>query len=153
MVSWYNCKPWQFYGHFSEMMCMVTIQLQTLAVLWPLFWLFSHRQDFGGAKTANGGSSMAGFLSCEPKLLTVAGLWPLFWVVKILSQNCKPWQFYGHFSEFVKSGHTTAEVSSSMDTYSRFFLKVLKLQTLAVVWTLFWLWGSYGGDFRIRSSP
>ena len=35
-------------------------------------------QDIGGAKTANGGSSMAGFLSCEPKLLTVAVLWPLF---------------------------------------------------------------------------
>ena len=122
-------------------MCIVTIQLQTLAVLWPLFWLLSHRQDFEWAKTGNGGSSMASFLSCEPKLLTVAVVWPLFWVVKILSQNCKPWQLYGHFSEFVKSGHTTARVSSSMDT-------ALELPRLAFLWTrpwnyrwpLFWLY-------------
>ena len=35
-----NCKPWQFYGHFSEFMCIVSIQLQTLAVLWTLFGHF-----------------------------------------------------------------------------------------------------------------
>jgi len=150
MVSCYNCKPWQLYCHFSEMMCIVIIQLQILAVLWPLFWLFSHRQDFERAKTANGGNSMASFLSCEPKLLTVAVVWPIFWFVKILSQNCKPWQLYGHFSEFVKSGHTTARVCSSMYTYSRFFLKALKLQSLAFVWPLFWVWGSYCGDFRFN---
>ena len=79
------------------------------------------------------------FRSCDLKLQTVAVLWTLFGVVEIPSQNCKPWQFYGHFSEFSKSVHTTANVGSSMDTSSKFFSEVLKLQTLAVLWTLFGL--------------
>ena len=56
------------------------------------------------------------FRSCDLKLQTVAVLWTLFGVVEIPSQNCKPWQFYGHFSEFSKSVHTTANGGSSMDT-------------------------------------
>ena len=76
-----NCKPWQFYGHFSEFMCIVSIQLQTLAVLWTLFghfvspWGFCmiqncKRWQFYGhfselwPKTANGGSFMDTFRSC-----------------------------------------------------------------------------------------
>ena len=43
-----NCKPWQFYGHFSEFMYIVAI----------------HCEDFAWYKTANGGSSMDTFRSC-----------------------------------------------------------------------------------------
>ena len=39
---------------------------------------------------------MVTFWSCDLKLQTVAVLWTLFGVVEIPSQNCKPWQFYGH---------------------------------------------------------
>ena len=65
----------------------------------------------------------------------LAVLWTRPW-------NCKPWQLYGHFSEFGKSGHTTAEVSSSMDT-------ALELQTLAVVWAPF-EFKYYGGLSRVN---
>ena len=39
---------------------------------------------------------MVTFRSCDLKLQTVAVLWTLFGVQEIPSQNCKPWQFYGH---------------------------------------------------------
>ena len=77
-----------------------------------------------GHKTANHGSSMA----------------TTFKII-FSPQNCKPWQFYGHFSESTKSGHKTA---------SRFFIlqfcihsvyKLLKvaieLLGFAVLWPLF----------------
>ena len=65
---------------------------------------------------------MVTFWSCDLKLQTVAVLSTLFGVVEIPSQNCKQWQFYGHFS--VKCVHTAANAGSSID-------KALKLQTLA----------------------
>ena len=46
MVGSQNCKPWQFYGHFLEFMCIVAIQMQTLAVLRTLFGHLSHLEDF-----------------------------------------------------------------------------------------------------------
>merc|ERR1711954_395744 len=79
-------------------------------------------------RTANLGSFMDTFRTfCltvrilhHTKLQTVAVLWTLFGVVEIPSQNCKPWQFYGHFSEFLK------KCPYNMDTSSRFFSEVLK---------------------------
>ena len=91
-----NCWPWQFYGHFS---------------VYPGCWL-------GGMYTnlLNASSSMDDFRSQIYNCRPVAGLWTLFGPLELLTQNCWPWQFYGHFSVLLKSVHRTADHCSSMDT-------------------------------------
>ena len=89
-LSMFNCKQYTWAllpyiaveksGHKTATVCsfvntfLCGSKLLTVAVLWPV------------NKTANGGSFVASFRS----------LWPM------CQQNCKPWQFYGHFSEFIE---------------------------------------------------
>ena len=148
-----NCKPWQFYGHFSEFMCIVSIQLQTLAVLWTLFghfvspWGFCmiqncKRWQFYGhfselwPKTANGGSFMDTFRSCGnpvTKLQTLAVLWTLFGVFKKCPYNCQRWQFYGHIIQIFFWSVKTANLGSSMVTFRTLVLWCVSKGHLVVI--------------------
>merc|ERR1711867_229095 len=84
-------------------------------------------------KTANPGSSMATFRSLHQsshKTANHGSSMATSFRIIFSTQNCKPWQFYGHFLESTKSGHKTANLGSSMAI-------VKKLQTLVVLWPLF----------------
>ena len=109
-----------------------------VAFLWTLFW--------------------PNRLGVYTELRTLAFLWTLFLQS---SQNCGPWQFYGHFSEVC---HRTADLSSSTDTFRTPLESVhrtadlgsyvevpLKLRTLAVIWRLFCFPFNHDWSLKISS--
>ena len=52
-----NCKPWQFYGHlFLHDRIFHAPELQTMAILWPLFGVYS---NVALKLQTNNGSSVA----------------------------------------------------------------------------------------------
>ena len=90
-----NCKPWHFYGHFSE---LTECSIHQNCKPWQFYGYFWSLQQ-SGHKTANHVSSMA----------------TTFKII-FSPQKCKPWQFYGHFSESTKSGQKIANLGNSMAT-------------------------------------
>ena len=90
-----NCKPWHFYGHFSE---LTECSIHQNCKPWQFYGHFWSLQQ-SGHKTVNHCCSVAT-------------------TFKIIysPQNCKSWQFYGHFSESTKSGKKIANLGSSMAT-------------------------------------
>ena len=114
---------------------------------------FRSLQNAQSTRTANPGSSMATFRSLHQsghKTANHGSSMATTFKIIFSPQNCKPWQFYGHFSESTKSGHKTASLGSSMATLSRIFilqfcihsdyihLKVaIELLGFAVLWPLF----------------
>ena len=137
VASHQNWKGWQFYCQFSEFVPYITTKLQMVAVLWPLFGVcvlcvnktanpgssmatFRSLQNAQSTRTANPGSSMATFRSLHQsghKTANHGSSMATTFKIIFSPQNCKPWQFYGHFSESIKSGHKTANPSSSMATF------------------------------------
>ena len=102
---------WPLFGVYIK----VAIKLLTMAVLWP-----HHSKSSFHHKTANPGSFVATLWNLHQsgnKTANHCSCIATTFKIIFSPQNCKPWQFYGHFSESTKSGHKTANPSSSMATF------------------------------------
>ena len=158
-----NCRPQQFYG--------LVVKLQTSAVLWSccqtadlgssmaalqccdpvvpqtadfgsflaaLVWWQKPKKKYA-TQTASLGSLMVTLNSkssnCRPQQFY--GRFSVMW--NFMSSNCRPWQFHGRFRVMTKRVHKTASPGSSCGT-------VLKLQTLAVSWSV------YSDDLKCQSN-